>query len=589
MKLTSEQKLAVDCPDDLMLTACPGSGKTRVIISKLSRAVDAIRGTPRVAGCITYTNTAVHEIETRLRQHSQVGDEENYDVCTIHSFCLNHIFRPFCHRIEGYENGFEVITPDSEQFNEYASAASADFNRYNLTFREFEEFSLLQISEAGEPFGSVLDTGTIRREEALRFWQRLRNDGRADFSLILYHSLSLMRDHPEIVEFVASRFSHILIDEFQDTTELQIAILGLIAERGRTNFFMVGDPNQSIFGFAGARPDLADIFADEVGARTDLVLTGNFRSSEPIIEHAERIIARNPPMTAVGPARLFTEVPEYENGATAFAVITETFLPRLQGLGIPIGNAAILAPSWFTLFPLGRRLREFGVSIVGPGARPYRRNRLFAPLAEQICGHLMNPTAESIIGIERSLFNLFLDATGKRRYDVFTYEGRVLVFRLVAEASRLQEIHMGAMDWLTQAATVFSGILIELSFFGTAHRDLLSDSVTEMEADMRNTRVDVANLTVDELGVYSNGDAALKLSSLHNSKGREYDAVAMIDLHQGKIPNYRANTPEAIAEARRLFYVGITRARHYLLYSTDRADRRNIPTQFLRADGVRMV
>src|SRR3989442_11838771 len=97
MRLSPEQKEAVRCDEDLMLTACPGSGKTRVIVSKLCRAIDDVRWTPRAVACITYTNAAVYEIEARLRHHLQPGDELYFDICTIHSFCLNHTFRPFCH------------------------------------------------------------------------------------------------------------------------------------------------------------------------------------------------------------------------------------------------------------------------------------------------------------------------------------------------------------------------------------------------------------------------------------------------------------------------------------------------------------
>src|SRR5262249_34032727 len=143
MNLTVEQEDAVRCDQNLMLTACPGSGKTRVIISKLARAIDSVRDTPRAVACITYTNAAVHEIEARLRFHIQPGDESYYDVCTIHSFCLNHIFRPFCYLIAGYKNGFKVLTPESGEFEGHVRAICAQHRRYNLTFRDFEEFSQL--------------------------------------------------------------------------------------------------------------------------------------------------------------------------------------------------------------------------------------------------------------------------------------------------------------------------------------------------------------------------------------------------------------------------------------------------------------
>src|SRR6266446_4275205 len=230
---------------------------------------------------------------------------------------------------------------------------------------------------------------------------------------------------------IRARFAWILVDEFQDTTDLQVEILTLIAHRGRTHFLLVGDPFQSIFRFAGARPDLADKFAADIKAKTDFSLTGNFRSSKLIIGNAELLFARDPAMEAVGEAKKFTEVPSWQHGTSTFAVIMDHFLPTLSTLNIPIGQAAILAPTWFTLFPLGRRLREAGVSIVGPGARPYRRNRQFAPLAEQICGYIIDPRPDAISGIERTIFNTILDVTGKSRFDIFSYEGRTAVFELI--------------------------------------------------------------------------------------------------------------------------------------------------------------
>ena len=81
-----------------------------------------------------------------------------------------------------------------------------------------------------------------------------------------------------------------MVDEFQDTTDLQVEILSLIAQEGRTRFLLVGDPFQSIFRFAGARPDLPEEFAARIGARSDITLSGNFRSSTPILGHANRLL-----------------------------------------------------------------------------------------------------------------------------------------------------------------------------------------------------------------------------------------------------------------------------------------------------------
>lgn len=590
MKLTAEQRAAVHCADNLMLTACPGSGKTRVTISKLIRVIDDVRGTPRAVGCITYTNAAVHEIESRLRLHIQPGDDSYYDICTIHSFCLNHIFRPFCHLIDGYKKGFRVLTSDSEEFEKLVTAVSAKHGRHGLTFKDFEEFTQLRVDTKGEATGNAITSGSLTPAIARDYWKKIREAGFIDFANIIFYSFELLKGRPEVLEYVSSKFAWLLVDEFQDTTDLQVEILGLIYDAGRTRFLLVGDSYQSIFGFAGARPDLANQFAAKINARTDLSLSGNFRSSPPILTHAELLYTRVPPMRSLGAAKDFTEVPRLQHGASTLEIVTDYFLPAIEELGIPIGRAAILAPTWFTLFPLGRRLRERGISIVGPGARPYRRNRQFAPLAEHICGYLMEPRPDSIVGIERALFNTLLDITGRPYFEIFSYRGRLLVFHLLARAEELRELQEGAIAWLEAAAAAFTAVLTEEGYLSPSESNVFAMSVEEMKTDMRNNKVDIDNLAIEDLGIYASPDAALKLSTIHNAKGREYAAVAMIDLHEGRIPSYYARTADQIEEQKRLFYVGVTRAERYLLYATDSSDARNVPSRFLRAGtGVALV
>ena len=583
MMLTTEQKAAVECDGHVMLTACPGSGKTRVIVSKLIRLLDSVRDTPRAIACITYTNAAVYEIEARVRTHIQPGDDRYFDIGTIHSFCLNNVFRPFSHLVEGYSKGFKVLTPDNEEFEKYVTAICEKFGRHELMFRDFDDFTQLRLNAIGEAVGNAIERGSVTREMAVAFWKRCSENGFIDFANIIYYSLCLLRKHPEVLDAVASKFSWLLVDEFQDTTDLQVEILTLIAQRRRTRFLLVGDLFQSIFSFAGARPDLADKFATDIKARTDFALSGNFRSSKPVIQHAELLFAREPPMEALGDARKFTDSPSYVHGASPFEVIIEHFLPALAHLDIPIGQGAVLAPTWFTLFPLARRLREAGVSIVGPGARPYRRNRQFAPLAEHLCGYLMEPRPEAISVIERALFTTILDVTGQAQFDIFSYGGRTVVFELIDLSGKLYAKNMGAIAWLESAAKGFSDILAARGYLTNRERQIFSMSVEEMKNDMRNNKVDLANLSIDDLGIYAMPDAALKLSTLHHAKGREYMAVAMIDCHEGRIPSYHAKTVSEIEEQKRLFYVGVTRAKRLLLYSTDDTERRNGPSRFLMA------
>ena len=111
-------------------------------------------------------------------------------------------------------------------------------------------------------------------------------------------------------------------------------------------------------------------------------------------------------------------------------------------------------------------------------------------------------------------------------------------------------------------------------------------SVQEMKADMRRQNVDMANLSIEDLGLFASPTRALRLSTLHYAKGREYDAVAIIGLRQGAFPHYRADDVDA---EKRLFYVGVTRARKLLLYIAERDGHGNPPSAFLGPNGVNVL
>jgi DNA helicase-2/ATP-dependent DNA helicase PcrA len=143
-----------------------------------------------------------------------------------------------------------------------------------------------------------------------------------------------------------------LIDEFQDTTDLQIEILKLLFRTGRSRFFAVGDLAQCIFTFAGARPELVQPFSQHIGARTDISLSKNFRSSHLIVEHAERLYPRQPTMRAEGRAKDCAVVPFLVRNTATFEAITEYFLPALEAAAIPLGNATILSKDWGSLISL---------------------------------------------------------------------------------------------------------------------------------------------------------------------------------------------------------------------------------------------
>ena len=173
--------------------------------------------------------------------------------------------------------------------------------------------------------------------------------------------------------------------------------------------------------------------------------------------------------------------------------------------------------------------------------------------------------------------------------EVFTYAGRVTVLKMLEIAEQSAAVDEGAMRWLDQTSIAIGALLVEEDFIAPSHASSLYTSVQEMKADMRRNREDTTNYTLSDLGLFASPHRALKLSTLHFSKGREFDAVAMIKLHEGAIRHFKATTVEEFDAARRLFYVGVTRARRLVMYITDYSDRRNQPSRFLGPMGVNVL
>jgi len=575
MILSIEQRKAAEYPSNALVVACPGSGKTRTLAAKLLNCIDEVRDSSRRICCITYTNTAVHEIEDRLRRNGRNDDDEYVDISTIHSFCVSNILSAFHCCIDEYQSGFKILSPEDEEFKRRAVAVVME-NGLQRAMAEY--FEGLNRGTDGRPIGA----GELPEEVIVQFWSQLQADGLIDFPSILYFTYRILQDKSFIARAVASRYAWFLIDEFQDTTELQVEILRLIAKQSRSKFFLVGDPFQSIFGFAGARMHLLKEFASEINACTSFKLTGNYRSSSNIIGHAEKLYSRNPPMIAIGENAKYGFDPLHYNCDSAFDAITDYFLPEMETHHIELGQGAILARTWYKLLPLGRKLREFGVPITGPGARPYRKSRLIAPLAEVLCAYARTADVDLISQCIRELFFLLTSMTGKRYYSVFSYEGKLAVRRIANVIKTSGVLESAATKWLVELARIVESVLMKQEYISQSQGGLLENSAIEMIEDMKKSKIDIANLTVNDLGLYASHRENLHLLTMHKAKGREFDAVAIIDLHEGKVPDYRSKTVEQLQEDQRLLYVCITRARKLLMYITDREDWRNRPSRFLQ-------
>ncbi|MHA1883396.1 MAG: ATP-dependent helicase [Candidatus Thorarchaeota archaeon] len=581
MMLTRQQRAAVaHTQGSSLVVACPGSGKTRTLIAKLSTCLEQVSGTAKRVACITYTNSAVYEIDSRLKSLGRNSDESQCDISTIHSFCLNNILQIFGWRLEEYPDGFTVVPPDSEKYREVVDSV---IEKLGLNSAARDSISLLM----RRPDGTPVPQPGLPTKAAILFWEKLASESLMDFPSILYYSNKLLREHQLVVRAIAAKYAWILVDEFQDTSEVQLTLLKQIADEHRTKFFLVGDPYQSIYGFAGAQPSQIEEFATHVSARSNFLLTENFRCSNKIIDYAERLCPRKSRMTAAGPTANEIREPQWLHVDTTADGLLEHFLPVVQEMEISYGETAVLAPWWVTLLHLGRKLRESGVPVIGPGARPYKRSHLLARFAEQLCQYVEQPDPMLIPRIERELFFLVNNATGKPNFRIFSYKGRQSIYESIRIATTVRSETRNGVEWLERTADTFAEIFIKYEFLPTEFSNILAESASDMKADMISRDVDIDSLTIADLGMFAASNKSLNLMTMHGAKGHEFDAVAVIDLHDGKVPHYSiGDDKEGLEEAKRLLYVSITRARKLLMFFTSNEDTKRPHSRFLGSEGL---
>ena len=579
MNLTEQQQEAILHDGHLSLVSCPGSGKTHTIVARLLRCMDEVQDTTRRIGCITYTKAAVNEIQYRLAKHLGRDEiEDKFEVGTIHSFCLNNVFRPNHWRLEAFRDGFEVLTPDDERYQDIVGAVIV---AHGLDSRASDGFELL-FRGRNPPYN-------ITAAAASDYWSRLEASSYIDFNGIIYYAAQLVQTHAFLSAGLGAAFAWLLVDEFQDTSQYQVQILNAIASHGFTRFFIVGDPGQSIMSFAGGRPDLMADFADGLHARDDVSLSGNFRSSESIVSLAETLQPRVPEMEAVGQYRDYDFVPTWKHSDTLLSGLEDHFLPEVEARGIDWGKCAILAPNFFIFCEIAPRLRDMGIPLIGPGARPYKKSsHLIAPLAEEICSYIEARDSRMIRNLRWRMRELVENCESRWNPRLSAFEGDLAIAKIAAVARKLRNENPAIKSFLEEFAASCATIMIDHQLLANMSRELLESSAASMLEDIDGHRgrsgVDVDNFSVSDMGLFARGNKSIKLLTLHKAKGREFDAVAIVRAHEWLIPfgDPRRGSPEE-SEARRLMYVGMTRARKVLTVFSDSGDSRgNPPSRFLR-------
>lgn len=547
---------AYESKDHCVVLAGPGSGKTKTLTIKLARLLSEEIDAPRGVACITYNNECARELEHRL---AGLGVEPSRRVFigTVHSFSLTQILLPYGRSLGvGLPEEFSVATLQQQRTaleNAYKEVVGGPENPQNARFgMDFYRRSNL---DRTKPEWLGRDQQKALLVEA--YERHLRAAGLIDFDDMPLLALRALRQNKWLRNALVAKFPVLAVDEYQDLGRaLHQMVIGLCFHSGM-RLLAVGDADQSIYGFIGAYPELLQKLSERADVET-VVLGLNYRCGSLIVEASEYALGETrgyqvPEDAAAGTVYFHPLTGGYSGHADHFF---STILPAIEARNPELtpGQIGILYPAAFLGDEIAQAAETYGYGIIRTDAnalypRSSRLMRWLEQCAAWCCNGWRNgsPRWTRIVAEGSRLFSVAL-ATDEQK----TKFGR----SLLAHMWQRRDSQYDLFDWLIETdGALLSPLLI-------ADRRTLADEkvIFDTLVDKVGPDGDVGKMGLGQFSGVGTGNDRINLSSLHSAKGREFDVTVLFGMDDGRIP--RANSSQAdIIAARRLFYVGFTRAR----------------------------
>jgi len=613
--LNPEQLAAVTAPDEhALILAGAGSGKTRVLTTRIAWLVKGGRAAPANILAVTFTNKAAREMLTRVAAMLPVSPRGMW-IGTFHGLA-NRMLRMH-HREAGLPQTFTILDSQDQlaAIKRMLKGMNADEDRFPP--RELMYFINGQKEEGVRAREVRLTDETTRGYAELyaAYEEQCQREGVVDFAELLLRCFELLSRNEILREHYAQRFRHILVDEFQDTNRLQYRWLKLMA--GRSSFiFAVGDDDQSIYTFRGANVGNMADFERDFKVRHVVRLEQNYRSHGNILDAANALISNNRNRlgknlwTSAGkgePLRVFEG--ESDNDEARWMVQEVQALARE---GTPLSHIAILYRSnaqsrvvEHALFSQGIPYRVYG------GLRFFERAEVkhalaylrlvAAPDDDNAFLRVVNFPTRGIGG--RTLEQL-QDVARRDGVSLMkaAQEGKAASFRKLIDDLRA-EVQGLPLAELVEVAIAKSGLVehYKTEREGADRIENLEELVTAAAAFVQEDRQAAEGEPADPLIAFlthaaleagehqaAEGQEALQMMTVHSAKGLEFDVVFLTGLEEGLFPHEQsAMERDGLEEERRLAYVAITRARRrlYLSHAQTRMlhgqTRYNVPSRFL--------
>ena len=624
-----QRRAAETLEGPVLILAGAGSGKTRTLTYRVANLLEhGVKAWHILA--LTFTNKAAREMRERIERLAGADAGEAW-IGTFHSICCR-ILRRDIEKL-GYERSFTIYDDDDQQRVIKAVLKELDIDEKFLPPKAVgadisdAKNRLLSPDEWLQKRGG--DYRSQKTHDVMtRYEQRLRAANALDFDDLLVKTLQLFVEHPPVLEYYQGRFQYVHVDEYQDTNYAQYQLVRLITRESR-NLCVVGDDDQSIYGWRGA--DIRNIldFEKDFPDATVIKLEQNYRSTANILDAANQIIAHNEGRKE---KELWTEDGEGEK-ITLYAAADERDeaawicqrIRQLQRGGTPYGSIAIL----YRMHALSRVLEETLMRAGIPyhvygGTRFYDRREVRDVLA--YLRVIQNPADD--ISLSR-IINVPKRAIGDSTVEQLTQHARQNDMSLYAAvAAPPDTLASRARKSVNDFSSLIVSLLLAKETLPLSEfvQKVIDDSGLiaqyqkeeneENQARIENIREFMGAVTefeqksedkslfaflenvalVTELDNQDSAPSFVTMMTLHSAKGLEYDAVFMSGMEEGIFPSARAMQEDnRVEEERRLCYVGVTRARKLLHLSYAR--RRmlfnqmqfNAPSCFLQEIPKRLI
>lgn len=610
----------------LLVLAGAGSGKTRVLVHRIAWLVATGQCSPHGILAVTFTNKAAAEMRERISELIDAPTQGLW-VGTFHGIAHRLLRRHW--QQAGLQETFEIIDSDDQRRLVKRILTEMQLDEKRWPVRQAQWYINGQKDEGLRAehvvVGKDLYSQTMQRVYA-EYQNLCQQQSLVDFNELLLRALELLRDNEDLRAHYQARFQHVLVDEFQDTNAIQYAWLQLLAGP-HTGLTIVGDDDQSIYGWRGAKVENIQQLSETYPSLHTIRLEQNYRSTETILTAANQVIANNSNRlgknlwteSAGGePIKIYAGFNEVDEARFIVGRIADFFQQ-----GVNYHEMAVLYRSNAQSRVLEEALLQQGIPhrIYG-GQRFYERAEIkdilaylrlsIQPHADAAFERVVNRPTRGIGArtVERlreearaQEVSMFAAAQslianqglrGRAASSVAEFLNMLGTVSLQCEGEPLHKrteilLHnTGLLDFYQQEKDAKAKDRVEnLQEFVTATQQF-GDEEVEDGQDVLVAFLDHAALESGESQA-EEGQSAVQLMTLHSAKGLEFPIVFVAGMEEGLFPHQMSlDTPDGLAEERRLCYVGITRAMRelYLTYAESRRlygkENYNSPSRFLR-------